>query len=70
MQKWFNTAFKYTDNIFLRAFRSILSDPDFDLPSEPAIAARESASCALSWCESHKEETRDFFPVSYSAHAL
>lgn len=50
-----------TDNsVLLKAFQSILSDPDFDIPSQPAIAARISASCALSWCESHQKETSEF----------
>ena len=40
----------YTENILLKAFQSILSDPDFDVPSQPAIAARKSASLILSWC--------------------
>ena len=57
--KWFNTA--YTDNIFLKAFCTTLVDPDIDLLSEPAIAARKCARCVLSWCESHKKETSDFF---------
>ena len=51
-----------TDNgILLKAFQSILSDPDFDLLSQPAIEARISASCALSWCENHQKETSNFF---------
>ena len=50
----------YTDNLLLRAFQSILSDPDFDLPSQPAIAARTHARCAVSWCINHQDETSSF----------
>ena len=50
----------YTDNILLVAFQSILSDPDFDVPSQPAIAARKSASLILLWCTTHQDETSAF----------
>ena len=46
--------------ILLKAFQSVLSDPHFDLPSQPALAARITARCALTWCESHGKEANEF----------
>ena len=50
----------YTENILLKALQQILTDPDFDIPSQPAIAARKSASLILSWCSTHHDETAAF----------
>ena len=50
----------YTDNALQSALTSVLTDADFDLPTQPAIDARKSATCALSWCDSHKEEASSF----------
>ena len=52
--------FIYTENILLKTLQQILTDPDFDIPSQPAIAARKSASLILLWCSTDHDETATF----------
>ena len=42
------------------AFHSVLTDKAFDLPSPPAIAARESARRVLSWSTQDKDNFSKF----------
>ena len=56
----YTNLFTHAESILLKAFQSILSDPDFDVPSQPAIAARKSASLILLWCRTYQDETSAF----------
>ena len=56
MHDWFASTYLHRKH----PLQQILTDPDFDIPSQPAIAARKSASLILSWCSTHHDETAAF----------
>ena len=46
--------------VLKKAFQSVLTDEDFDLPSAPAIKARKSAQCVLTWCTDNHPAMSEF----------
>ena len=46
--------------VLIKAFQSVLTDEDFDLPTPPAIKARKSAQCVLTWCTDNHPAMYEF----------
>ena len=44
----------------MKAFQSVLTDESFDLPTPPAITARQSAEHVLTWYPQNKEKMATF----------
>ena len=47
-------------DVLVRAIEGVLTSKDYDLPSDPATAAKKAALQALSWCRANKQECSAF----------
>ena len=46
--------------VLKKVFQSVLTDEDFDLSTAPAIKARKSAQCVLTWCTENHPAMSEF----------